>query len=125
MQSKSDPSISGLNSQTARDLVECVYCGKPRVIYSKKKKSKQYPKALSQAKDTIDYRCGSVVASEINSNGEIAALAVKLLINTGLKYWNHVEFAYFSKTVGNLLLVLYSLQYTLHCKLHYKLHSTL
>lgn len=91
-------SHAGLNSQTARGFVICVSCEKPRVYYSAKKLLKDDKKFLQIAFDSIDFTCGSALISQSHPNAGVAGLYNKILTNTSLTCWNHVEYAYYSKS---------------------------
>jgi hypothetical protein len=56
--------------------------------------------SLHIALDAIDYRCGSPIITEMHPNTSVAALFGKVVTNTKLTCWNHIEWAYYSKIVG-------------------------
>ena len=96
--SREKTSLTGVNSQTARGFAVCVTCDKPRVYYSKKKLSTSENKSLNIALDSLDFECGSALINDSHPNSGVAALFVKVAINTGLTCSNHVEWPYYSKS---------------------------
>ena len=91
-------SLTGLTSQTARGYVNCISCSKPRVYYSARRLSVDEQKYLQIALDSIDFQCGSGIISDTHPNSGVAALYKKVMTNTSLSCWNHIEYPYYSKS---------------------------
>jgi hypothetical protein len=65
-----------------------------------KKLSKKELRTLEGVKDGIVFRCGSELISDSHPDKCVIELSAKIVVNTTIKCWNHVEFAYYSKTTG-------------------------
>ena len=70
------------------------------MYYSAKRLSKDEQKFLAIALDSVDFTCGSALISESHPNTGVASLYNKVLTNTSLTCWNHIEYAYYSKSGG-------------------------
>lgn len=90
-----------LSAQTARGVVHCVECRKPRLFYSKTKLTDRQSLLVAKCVSEFDYTCGSDLV-----NPEIASLK-GVLTRKNMTCGNPVEMCYYSSKLGQLEICCY------------------
>lgn len=81
-----------MTAQTARGVVSCVECEKPRLYYSKTKLCSEQRLLLTASIPDIDYTCGSPLPAH--------ELLKTVYIRTALTCGSQVEFPYYSSDLA-------------------------
>jgi hypothetical protein len=91
----SDPDVQGdfsLTAQTARSIIKCVECLKPRVIYGKLKLSGRQELQLAELLSEFNYSCGAPLTPPGYS------LHGKTTVKLGINCSSPLEVAYYSSS---------------------------